>query len=102
MPNNLSGHQIVRMSIISQEPTVEPKTEPVNPNSDQVQEEPDLQRIITDPDEEDTVISTVSLLLKLNLGNVNFYVGNRYLQALPGFLKRVKPIGSTLKWPITL
>lgn len=64
MPNNLSGHQIVRMSIISQEPTVEPKSEPANPNSDQAQDEPDLQRIITDPDEEDTVISTVSLHLK--------------------------------------
>lgn len=65
MPNNLSGHQIVRMSIISQEPTVEPKTEPVNSNCDQGQDEPDLHRIITDPDEEDTVISAVSL--KFNL-----------------------------------
>lgn len=59
MPNNLSGHQIVRMSIISQEAAAVKAETSVGP-------EIGGQEVITDPDEENSVISTVSYI-KFNM-----------------------------------
>ncbi|XP_050298076.1 protein cramped-like isoform X2 [Anthonomus grandis grandis] len=59
LPNNLSGHQIVRMSIISQGPKVD-DAENDNLEAEEVEEEQqlNLEKVIRDPEEENSIIST--------------------------------------------
>ncbi|XP_066245130.1 protein cramped [Euwallacea similis] len=80
MPNNVSGHQIVRMSIISQEP---PAT---------LKEDLNLQQVITDPEEENSVVSTVppspSRILKEGEADwINADVADYSLSSLLGHLE---------------
>ncbi|KAH0999538.1 hypothetical protein HUJ04_005395 [Dendroctonus ponderosae] len=86
MPNNLSGHQIVRMSIISQEAAAIKAETLVDSAEIGGQEE------ITDPDEENSVISTVppspSRILKEGESEwINADVADYSLSSLLGHLE---------------
>lgn len=103
LPNNLSGHQIVRMSIISQEPQmIPPEPQPPIIINQPIPEE-DLPKVFADPEEENSVISTVpsspSRILKEGDSEwINSEVADYSLSSLLGHLESpVKhPVGASI------
>ncbi|XP_030750783.1 protein cramped [Sitophilus oryzae] len=97
LPNNLSGHQIVRMNIISQQPSPAAAT---TESQISIQDDLQIQKVIDNPEDENSVISTVpsspSRLLKEGESEwINAEVADYSLSSLLGHLE------SPIKNPIT-